>query len=837
MADQPLDRYRDQRDPGATPEPFTTGVLRPGLFVVHQHHASRLHFDLRLELSGTLKSWAVPKGPSYVLADKRLAILVEDHPLDYGDFEGIIPPGNYGAGSTIVWDRGQWLPIEDPVAGLARGKLLFELRGYKLRGRWTLVRTQRSPKDWLLIKERDAWEGSHNQVLLTPESVLSGLTVDELRTGSQRLAALRAAVAQSGAPQRAVVADARGLMLATTAERPFSSPEWLFELKQDGFRALLTRAGGRPQVMLRGGGDATRTFPEVARALQALPCQDAVLDGELVVLAADGRASFHGLQQRAHLDRPADCERAAVTQPVTCFCFDLWALDGFDLRPLPLRQRKEFLRQLLPRAGALRYLDHIDGQGEALYAEVARLGLEGLLAKRADAPYRAGRSPHWLKLRVDRSGDFVVVGFTRPKGTRAGLGALQLAAQVAGGLRYAGSVGSGFTDAELRSLREELEPHTVATPPCTGELPQGPDQHWVTPQLVCEVRFKEWTHDGHLRHPVFLRLRRDKSVASCVDAPPAPTPPPPVAAIAAPPATAPAGPRVVRFTNRSKVLWPEHGYTKGDLIDYYRAVAPALLPLLRSRPLVLTRFPDGIHGKNFFQKDAPGHTPDWVRTWRVFSEERQREIDYFLCEDLDTLLFLANLATIPLHVWSSRIESAQHPDWCILDLDPKGAPFAHVIRVARAAGELCQQLGLPAFLKTSGGTGLHVLLPLGAQLNHLQSRMLGELLARVLVQRLPDIATITRAVEARGGKVYVDYLQNGHGKLIASAYCVRPRPGAPVSTPLLWDELTDDLDPGQFTLRTVPPRLRAQTRDPLAQLLELRPDIARALAALQDALR
>jgi bifunctional non-homologous end joining protein LigD len=850
MSQEPKDdlaRYRDKRDARATPEPFTSSTARPGLFVVQQHEATRLHFDLRLELGGTLKSWAVPKGPSYEQADKRLAIQVEDHPLEYADFEGVIPAGNYGAGSVIVWDRGRWTALEDPVAGLEKGKLLFELEGYKLRGRWTLVRTKRSDKDWLLIKERDGWEGKEHQRLLTPESVLSGLTVGELATGRERGEALAREAEAAGASRARVDPRSAGLMLAATAEKPFSSPDWIYELKYDGYRVLAARAGERPLLLLRGGGEATRSFPEIARALAALPCEDVVLDGEIVVLDREGRPSFAALQRRAHLERAPDVERAVVQQPATAYCFDLLALAGLDLRPLPLVTRKALLRRLLPARGPLRWLDHVEEHGEAFYREVERRGLEGVMAKRKDARYRAGRHDDWQKLRVDRLADLVVVGMSAPRGTRSGFGALHLAtpepagAGGGGGLRFCGSVGSGFSEKDLARIARELEAARLDSPPCAGAVPKGRGHTWSEPRLVCEVRFREWTEDRVLRQPVFVRLRDDKTPAECEPVGPAAAEPPPTpsAAGAARPEAArgaPADPAepppAVKVTNPGKVFWPDDGYTKGDLVAYYRAIAPAMLPYLKGRPLVLTRYPDGIAGKHFFQKDAPAQTPAWIGRFLGWSEETHREIEYLVCESEPALAHIANLGTIPIHVWASRVATPDRPDWCILDLDPKEAPFAHVVRIARAAKELCDAIGIPCFAKTSGATGMHVLLPLGARWGYPQARMLAELLARVLVRRLPEIATVMRQPERRGGRVYVDYGQNGQGKLIAAPYCVRPRPLATVSTPVEWDEVDETLDPRRFTIVTVPPRVRSLARDPLAGVLEPSPGLEAAVAKL-----
>jgi bifunctional non-homologous end joining protein LigD len=824
-----LDAYRAKRALERTPEPAGAvgrGSDRGGLFVVHQHDARRLHFDLRLEMEGVLASWAVPKGPSYNQAEKRLAVHVEDHPLEYGDFEGLIPAGNYGAGAVIVWDRGRWTPVGDPLEGLAAGKLLFELEGYKLHGLWTLVKLKKSEKDWLLIKERDAWASAEPDAF-PPESVLSGLTVEELGAGGDRSEAIRRELVRLGAPRRPVDGGSVKLMLAESAERAFSREGWLFEPKLDGYRVLATRAGGDPRLFTRNGNDYSLSFPELLRPIAALPFERLVLDGEVVALDAEGRPSFQRLQGRARLSRPLDIRHAAVNTPVTYYAFDLLGFEDFDLRPLALTERKAMLRRVLPPIGPLRYLDHVEDEGEALYREAERLGLEGVVAKKAASPYRAGRSAAWLKIRSRKTGDFAVVGFTAPKGSRGGFGALHLADHVDGKLVYAGRAGSGFTDRQLAELSATLQAHRRRDPPCAGPVPAGKGMSWVEPLLVCEVEYTEWTEEGLLRQPVFLRLRDDKKVEDCVRAGD-PASGPGEAAVTA----AVEEPSAASFTNLKKVFWPDDGYTKGDLVEYYRTIAPWLLPYLRNRPVVLTRYPDGIAGKSFFQKDAPGFAPEWIRTERMWSEETQREIDYFICDDEASLLYVINLGAIPLHLWASRAPTLERPDWCVLDLDPKGAPFEHVVELALAARKLCDRIGLPLLVKSTGSSGLHLMVPLGRQCTHEQSRSLGELLARCLVARLPKIATVTRQVSQRDGRVYVDYLQNGSGKLIVAPFSVRPLPGAPVSVPLKWREVNGRLDIRRHTIKTVPERMRKLGEDPLVEILELAPDLVEALERL-----
>jgi bifunctional non-homologous end joining protein LigD len=576
----------------------------------------------------------------------------------------------------------------------------------------------------------------------------------------------------------------------------------------------------------------TATYPELAQAVAALPA-DCVIDGEVVVLDDKGRPSFQRLQARALLTRSSDVERATVSHPVTLFAFDLLGLEQYDLRRLPLVERKELLRRLLPPAGPLRYADHFEG-GERLFEHAVRLGFEGIVGKRADSPYLVGRQPTWRKIRIDPSDDFVVVGFTQPSGTRTAIGALHLGVFEEGELRYAGRVGSGLDERQLRWAREQLEPLVRKTPPLT-DAPKLAGTRWVEPRLVCEVRYHEWSRDHLLRQPVFLRFRDDKRPEECVaapkEAPGAPPHEPPPAREAAP------APRKVPFSNLDKVFWKDLGITKGDLVEYYRGVAPLLLPYLADRPIVLTRYPDGPDGKSFYQKDAPDFVPEWVRTARIWSPATTRAIDYFVCDDLDMLLYVVNLGSIPLHVWSSRVAQLGTPDWCILDLDPKEAPFADVLTVALAIRRLCEAIELPTVVKTSGQAGLHILVPLGASCTYEQSRALGELISRVIVAELPDISTITRNIGARGGRVYLDYMQNRHGQLLVAPYSVRPTPLATVSTPLRWSEVGPKLDPRAFTLRTLPRRLARMRTDPVRPVLTERPDLPAVLARLGERLR
>ena len=825
-----LERYRSKRDPARTSEPFSGAASGSSgrLFVLHKHHARNLHWDLRLEWKGALESWAVPKGPSPNPADKRLAMHVEPHPLDYGEFEGVIPKGEYGAGPSIVWDKGTWTEVEDFDAGFEKGKLLFELHGYKVKGLWTLIHTPKAgPHNWLLIKEKDGHVDRRGTEAYPDESIYSGLVVDDLPRAQEIGGELRARALGAGARESIVRARDVEPMKATRREAAFSDPAWVFELKYDGYRLIAGRERGGGVLISRNGNDLTPTFPEVARAIKGLPYDGLVLDGEVVVHDDRGLPDFGRLQRRGKLTNRRDVARAALELPATYYAFDLLAMDGVDLRVLPLLERKAFLREVLPTIGPIRFSDHVPEQGEALAETVRQMGLEGIVAKRADSKYETGRSRSWYKIPALRTDDFVVVGFTDPAAGRPGFGALHLGRFVGGALTFVGSVGTGFTTATLNSLGAKL--HKLEDPAArkavAGEVPRARTSHWVRPELVAEVALKEITAAGMVRHASFMRLRDDKRPEECR---PEGEDPGPQKSTAAPEPD-----RTLKFSNPDKVFWPGPGYTKGDLIEYYRAISPWLLPYLADRPLVLTRYPDGIAGKSFYQKDAPAWSPDWIRTATVWSDSSDRSLNYFIADNLETLLYLANLGTIPLHIWHSRVAALSRPDWCLIDLDPKDAPFAHVVEIALFLHALCEDVGLPHYVKTSGSSGLHVMIPLGGQMDYDQSVTLGELIARLTVKALPKISTIERTVNKRGGKVYMDYLQNRQGQLAAAPFSAREKPGATVSAPLLWKEVGDHLSLAHYTIESMPGRMKAlEGKDPLAPVLTESPDLLPALERL-----
>ncbi|MEZ5176171.1 MAG: DNA ligase D [Acidimicrobiia bacterium] len=821
-----LAEYRRKRDPDATPEPFGDAVSDgPRRFVVQKHAASRLHYDLRLESDGVLLSWAIPKGPSLDPTVKRFAARTEDHPLAYADFEGVIPDGEYGAGTMIVWDHGPMTFIDGKGHGLDHGKLLFDLHGYKLRGRFTLVRTARGSDEWLLIKKPDRW--ATDQQDFDETSTLSGRSLDDVATGVSGGDTVRDSLARWGAPVKEPHGGVFEPMLAEVANEPFSDPNWVFEIKYDGYRLVAHKSEHLVLLHYRSGLDATQTFPEIAAAVGALPVRSAVIDGEVVVLDDDGLPSFAALQRRGRLTNRHDVAAAASRHRATYFVFDLPRFEDWDLTPLPLTQRKEALKLIVPTSGPIRFADHVVGRGVDLYHRATSMHLEGVMAKRADSPYRNGRSSDWLKLRIQRSGLFAVIGMTRSNS--GDMGALHLAAHRDGSLAYAGRVGSGFSQQQRTEIVRSIE----AAEPLATHIPDLPDDAasaWVEPVLAAEVRYTEVTGSGVLRQPVFVRMHSDSALSDIADLSSGRS-----ARIDADPDTDPNGSVPVpqaAMTNREKVFWPDSGHTKGDLLDYYDRVADHLLPYLADRPLVTVRYPDGIEGKSFYQKSAPDFAPDWIRTEWIGSSDDERGNNYFVCESRDALRYIVNLGAIPLHIWASRVATIGRPDWCVLDLDPKRAPFSAVVAIARAIKDLTDSIALPSCVKTSGQSGLHVLIPMGAAYGYEQQRLLGELIARIIENEHDTIATTTRNPAARGDRVYIDHVQNGRGKLIAAPYAVRPVPGATVSMPLRWAEVTPTLDPARFTIKSAVRRLAQMRDDPLRPVLTETPDLATALSAL-----
>jgi bifunctional non-homologous end joining protein LigD len=809
-----LDEYRRRRAFERTPEPAGAQAASRGplAFVVQKHAARRLHYDIRLELDGVLKSWAVPKGPSLDPGVRSLAVETEDHPLEYAAFEGVIPEGEYGAGPVIVWDRGLWVPEGDPRKGYERGRLKFRLEGEKLRGAWVLLRMG-APRQWLLIKRRDAEARTTGAPIVdvAPESVLSSEDIEEVAANPKRR---RTGPSGGGEPvgrpgDPAGIAGARTASLprfvepelATLVDRAPEGEQWLHEIKLDGYRIGCRVDHGKAGLFSRSGADWTAQFPGIARAVMALACETAYLDGEVVVLDERGISSFQRLQNA--LGREDLAARYVV--------FDLLHLDGFDLREGPLMARKEALRLLVAASrarlgGVVRYGDHVQGHGPEFYAQACATSLEGIVSKRADALYRGGRARAWLKVKCHLRQELAIVGFTDPKGSRPGFGALLLGARDADGdLVYAGKVGTGYTDAVLRDLRARLETVRRDRPAIVHpERAAAEGVHWVEPELAAEVEFTEWTKDGLLRHPSFQGLREDKSgrdVAIETAKPPPGEPRP-----------SPRGPvRVagVRITKPTKVLFPEIGVSKLELARYYEAVAEHMLPWVSHRLLTLLRCPEGRHGGCFFQKHANRTTPPSIR--RIDVGEKT---PYLYVDSVAALIDLVQLAVLEIHVSGARIDKVDRADILVFDLDPgEGITWSGLVEGARALRLYLEHLGLVPFVRWTGSKGLHVVVPIVRRSTWDEAKSFTLAVGRQMVRNFPRRFTTVPGASRRVGKIFVDYIRNSRGASAIGSYSARALPGAPIALPLAWDEI--DTIP-RWTVRDVPSRLVRLKHDPWA---------------------
>jgi bifunctional non-homologous end joining protein LigD len=908
-----LQEYKKKRNFRATPEP--EGAVKKSAgnsFVIQKHAATRLHYDFRLEMEGVLRSWAVPKGPSLDPGEKRLAVHVEDHPIDYGDFEGIIPKGQYGGGTVLLWDRGTWTYAGegDPVAAYKKGNLKFRLDGEKLHGRWALVRMggrnqEEGHENWLLIKEKDetAVPGSGDALVEQyPDSVASGLSLEEIAADPERVwqsnraektasfkdklaakvakAAAKKAPAKKAAkakrvakPEAAAAAEIPGArkasmpsaiepQLATLVEEVPQGDEWIHEIKYDGYRALCEIRDGEARLITRHGKDWTDRFAPVARAAEKLPVSQAILDGEVVVLEPDGTTSFQSLQNALAENRQDD---------LVYFAFDLLYLDGYDLRKAPLLARKEALDKLLAgRAGAIRMGDHVETDGEGFYRQACTFALEGIVCKRGDLPYHSGRNKDWLKVKCLKRQEFAIVGFTDPEKSRVGFGALLLAVNDdKGELVFAGKVGTGFNDRTLRELRArmnklEIDKPAFKNPPRGAEARRS---HWLKPQLVGEVAFTEWTREGILRHPTFQGLREDKSPREIVreepQAPPdgkkveAKRPAAKTAKAAAKKAPAKKAKKVVkgpkpplhpapeeaavppqgrsrkkeveiagvRFSNPERVLYPEQGVTKEELGIYYARIADWILPHLKDRPLTLVRCPEGRAKQCFYQKHIGEHVPPAVRRIDVGDPE-----PYGVVDSLEGLLSLAQMGVLEIHIWGSHRDKIEQPDYLVFDFDPdEGLDWDRVVEGALAMRAFLGDLGLQTFLKTTGGKGLHVVLPIVRKDDWDEVKAFTKAVSEKMVAAEPQKYTSKLPKASRKGKIFIDYLRNGRGATSICAYSTRARANAPVSVPLFWEELETDVRGNTYTLRTLPERLESLPSDPWADFFKVRQSITAAM--------
>ena len=906
-----LAAYRRKRDFRRTPEPAPQpasphpGPLPGGegtvpgtdlTFVVQKHGARRLHYDFRLELDGVLKSWAVPKGPSCDPHEKRLAVQVEDHPLPYGGFEGLIPHGQYGAGPVIVWDRGIYSPDEGGRlsfgdrseaqqrlrAELQAGKLSIQLRGHRLRGSWTLVRTGDS-RNWLLMKHRDQEADPQREVTAEETSVLSGRTLKDIESGVVGARIPEAMPAQPPAvgaaprgrprpshPHDDIPGDPAPFprpfrpMLASPCEAPFSHPDWLFELKLDGERALAFLSGDKTTLRARSGANLTSLYPAVVADLQAQE-GEMVLDGEIVALDERGVPSFERLQRRLHLTAEQQILQADRDLPVFYYVFDLLHLEGRSLWRMPLEQRRALLQQRLRSRPHVAILDSVQGEGEAFYQGVVSLRAEGMVAKLGSSGYTPGqRSRDWLKIKATQAEDFLVCGYTEGSGRRAGtLGSLVLGIHEGERLRYAGNAGSGLDEGELTALRTQLDTLATSQSPFTEapKLPSRARVHWAQPRLVARVRYQQWTSAGVLRAPVVIALRGDVTPGD-IQLRPTLAPPAPARRALSDVVQGllaqfePSRDQIaleieghrLKLTNLTKTYWPatrqHRAYTKGDMVRYYLSVAPALLPHLRNRPITLTRYPGGIDGPSFYQKHPGQRLPAFVRTVTVFSSHREGDQPLIMVDNLATLVWLAQMGNLEVHAALSRVAAdptgtgsrvgsftgsdeavdasiLNCPDFIVFDLDPylyagseqpgeepalNRQAFALTREVACTLHDILEQLGLSAFVKTTGKTGLHIYVPIQRRYPFAVVRKACEIIGRHLMQQRPDDLTLAWATDKRTGKVFFDHNQNSRGKTLAAAYSLRPSRDATVSLPVTWRELPQ-LYPTDFTVETVPARL------------------------------
>ncbi len=803
----PLDRYREKRHFETTPEP--AGADAPSAhaprFVIQKHAASRLHYDFRLEMEGVLRSWAVPKGPSLDTTERHLAVEVEDHPIEYGGFEGVIPAGEYGGGTVMVWDEGTYEPQGDDVLEMYRkGDLKVVLHGRKLQGKFVLVRMKRRPKEtkdnWLLIKERDGHVRPHAEydvLVEMPRSAKTGRTMEEIAAAGVEPASGEgdADPSRASGAVRAPMPDTIAPELATKVERVPAGEEWLHEIKLDGYRVLVRVEGDDVRFFTRNGIDWTKRFAALVEPVRSLGLSDAWLDGEVTVVMPDGRTSFGALQ--------AELKRGAAAD-LTYHVFDLLYLDGYDLRETPLAGRKGLLARALAPAGArVRYVDHLEGHGDAFHRQACAFALEGSVAKRATSPYRSGRGRDWQKAKCVGREDFAVVGYTEPSNGSRGVGALALASRSASGvLAYAGRVGTGWNVAESRALRERLEALASEGPSLEVPTAERAGVHWVRPDLNVEVAFAEWTASGHVRHASFEGVREDLAPAD-----------------ADPPARRAPGGRDtvagVKLTHPDKLLFAGLGVTKRELAAYYERVAEWVLPHLANRPLVLVRCPHGADRQCFYQKNTETGFPPSIK--HVVVQHDEGPVSYALVDSAEGLVALVQLGVLEIHTWGALADDVERPDRLILDLDPGPDVAWEAVRdAALLVREHIEGLGAAAFAKTTGGKGLHVVTPLLRTASWTQARDLARGVAESVAATAPERFTTNPLKKYRQSRIFIDYVRNTRGATAVAAYSTRARGQAPVSVPIRWDELRAGVRSDGYDIRSVPHRLAALGADPWA---------------------
>jgi len=873
----PLEEYARKRRFSHTPEPAPGGKQGSGnYFCVQRHDATRLHYDFRLEIDGVLKSWAVPKGPTLDPTVKHFAAHVEDHPVEYGDFEGTIPAGNYGAGSVMLWDSGTFELLGDASGAeqLARGDLKFRLHGEKLNGDFALVLMKGRGKgnEWLILKKRDQFATPGWDVEAHATSVLSGRTQQEIaqnlpaRKSKRKTAgaadrvwkssrpargsAKAAAAVQKPAARKRVVVDWKKIpgaraaempvalepMTATLTEKPPRGSEWLFEVKWDGVRAIACIENEEIRLTSRSGVRCERQYPELAVIPHQVAAARAVLDGEIAVLDAKGVSQFHLIQSRISNTDPNTVAHLARSHPAIYFVFDLLYLDGYDLRRASLSERRKLLERVVTPGGALRISEAFPGAGAELLEAARENGLEGVMAKHATSVYESRRSREWLKIKITGNQEFAIGGFTAPEGARSYFGALVLGQYDEGELRWVGNVGTGFDQKLLAALDARMQP--LITTACPFHERPAPDRGitWVKPELVCQVKYANWTLEHHLRAPVFLGLREDKRATQVVREEAA-RGPEELLAQSEKEATREIDGHTLKFTNLGKVFYPDEGYTKRDVLNYYQSVAHLILPHLADRPLSLKRYPDGIQKEFFFQKNVHERFPDWLRTELIESDHAGRPIKYCFAQDRASLLYLVNLGCIDHNPWMSRSPRLDYPDYVLIDLDPQECPYERIVEAALVVKGLLDRIGLTGYPKTTGGDGMHVYVPVEPVYTFEETRTFAELVARLADAGKPGLFTMPRTVSKRQkDRVYFDYMQNAKSKTIAAPYVLRAYAGAPVATPLEWSEVRPGLHPAQFNIENAPDRF-AEKGDLFAGVLTKPQRMEEALERLEGLLR
>ncbi|NBL64177.1 DNA ligase D [Flavobacterium sp. NST-5] len=841
-----LEKYNQKRDFTKTKEPKGVKKTSRGklTFVIQKHAASSLHYDFRLEIDGVLVSWAVPKGPSANPSDKRLAVHVEDHPMDYFDFEGTIPKGEYGGGTVMVWDYGTYRP-ENAEGKISQDNSLMEkqlkdgsikiiLKGKKLNGAWHLVEMKGKENMWLLMKAKD--EFAETKMNFDETSAISGLDFKGIEANGNIYSSKNGKKLSSAEAKKVIdsekssskknkaetqkvddiftredLAEAKKIkkfpsnwrpQLATLAEEPFDHDDWIFENKFDGYRSFAQIENGKVNLISRNGNSFNKKYAVLVETFSTIK-DDIILDGEIVVEDTNGTSKFQWLQ---HFDEHPKKGNLKF------YVFDILYFNQYDLRALTLLQRKKILKAILPKLKNISISEHTIGKGIETFQAIEKLGGEGIIAKKINSKYHESlRSKDWLKIKATKQQEMVIGGFTEPSGSRNSFGALLIGYYQDKKLLFSGKVGSGFSDEVLKNLHSKLKKIKRKTSPFANDVDLK-DVHWVSPKLVAQIKFSEKTDSGSLRHPVFLGLRTDKKPKDVIWETEENTD-----EIVADKISAKAKKKErkttdfpeskVEFTNHHKIFWPKEKYTKGDVIQYYNEIAEYILPYLKDRPQSLLRTPNGIKKPGFFQKNVEGQVPNWVKTRKLKSKSTGENITYLICQDRDTLLFLANWGCIELNPWSSRLGNLNHPDYIIFDLDPHEADIKKLVRTALTLKEILDTLQVPAYVKTSGGKGLHVFIPILQKYSYNNTREFSQIVSQMVLKKLPEIVSLERSPSKRKGKIYLDFLQNGKGKTMASIYSLRPRDGANVSTPLEWEEINNNLNLSKFNIKTISKRL------------------------------